>query len=82
MVLEKKLAGCVLEIKSESIFLWNNSIEKANEVLLIFKTLPEMSEQLKEFLKENHPYSIPFIAQVPIKINKEYLRWLEEINKN
>ncbi len=81
-VLKKKLAGCVLEFSSKSMFLWKGKIEEENEVLLIFKTTKQVSSKLKQFLKQIHPYEMPFIASVDVEANKEYLAWLEEINKN
>lgn len=82
-VLEQKLAVCVLELDSNSMFLWKGKIQEEKEVLLVFKTKNELTKRLIKRLKQIHPYDIPFIGILNVKANEEYLAWVdEEINKN
>jgi len=77
LILEEKLAVCVLELESKSKYLWKGKIESDTEALLAFKT--DRAEELKKRIKEVHPYEIPFIASIDIAdVNEEYLEWLKE----
>ena len=74
LMLEEKLAACVLELESKSKYLWKGEIESDVEALLIFKT--DRVEELKKRIKEIHPYEIPFIASIDVNVNKEYIEWM------
>ena len=76
IVLEEKLAVCVLEIDSKSKYLWKGKIESDVEALLVFKT--NKTNKLKKRIKEVHPYEIPFIASLDLNANKEYVEWMKE----
>ncbi len=77
-IINSRLAGCVNIINSvKSIYHWQGKVEKDNEELLIIKTREDLFEELKEFIKQNHPYTVPEIVALNVKdVNKEYLEWL------
>ena len=83
-LVENKLAACVNIVEGiNSVYFWQGNIEDDKEKLLIVKTKMELFEELKQFVKQNHPYSVPEIIAMPIILgNEEYLKWLEESTKN
>ncbi|MBU5690290.1 MAG: divalent cation tolerance protein CutA, partial [Candidatus Aenigmatarchaeota archaeon] len=78
--LSEKLAACILEIDSNSSFLWQGKIEEEKESILVFKTSDEKIEELKRFVEKNHPYTTPFIACFDLKnVNEKYRKWLKGV---
>jgi len=79
-LVENKLAACVNIIGGLiSIYYWQGNIEEDSEVLLIIKTRADKFEQLKEYVKANHPYTVPEIIAMPILLGSEdYLNWIDE----
>ena len=79
-IVKEKLGACVNYFKVNSIFEWKGKIESEQEYLLIIKTKEEKFEELKNFIREIHPYEVPEIISLRIeKGNKDYLKWIEEI---
>jgi periplasmic divalent cation tolerance protein len=77
-ILEEKLAACVQIHKIKSNYWWNGEIKCDCEYLLSIKTKAELFHDISEFIKQNHPYEIPEIIQIPIiSGSDEYLKWME-----
>jgi periplasmic divalent cation tolerance protein len=79
-LVEERLAACVNVIgPMKSVYRWKGNVEKAEEYLLVAKTLGERLEKLKEAVMSLHSYSLPEIIAVKIEGGSApYLRWLEE----
>ncbi len=77
-LIKEKLAACILEISTSSMYLWKNRIEKAGERLLVIKTLPALLQEAVKRLKELHPYEVPFIFAMTGSVNDSYLKWAEK----
>lgn len=72
-----KYAACVNIIPSAiSIYEWEGKIEKTQECLLIFKTAADKMPLLIQWLKQNHPYSLPAILSAEINTTKEFLDYV------
>jgi periplasmic divalent cation tolerance protein len=82
-LVENKLAACVNIVSGiNSVYFWQGNIEDDKEKLLIVKTKLNLFEELKQFVKENHPYTVPEIIAMPIIVgNEDYLNWLEDSTK-
>jgi periplasmic divalent cation tolerance protein len=76
-LVESKLAACVQILpKMTSIYTWEGKIEKADERLLLIKTLPERYEMVERFLLANHSYETPeIIAIAAERVSAGYLAW-------
>jgi periplasmic divalent cation tolerance protein len=73
----KQLAACVQYEQINSTFYWNARVEKAEETRMMFKTTVAQYSALEQFLKENHPYSLPAIFAVSIfQAEKNYQDWV------
>ncbi len=78
-LIKKRLAACVNISKISSIYSWKGKIEKTPEYIALFKTTQRKKKQLKEKIKETHPYEVPEIVELNVNsINKPYLSWLIE----
>lgn len=78
VLLKKKLAACFLVIPGvSSSYRWLGKIKKAEEVILLLKTLSKKFADIEQEIRTTHSYQTPMIAQIPVKaVNKEYLKWL------
>ncbi len=80
LLVERQLAACVNLLPGiESIYRWQGKVEKAGEVLGIFKTTEAVYPELREALEKAHPYDVPEIVAVrPQDVAPAYARWVRE----
>ncbi len=77
--LESRAAACANIIPAlESHYWWKGRIEKASELLILFKTDRRRLPALEKVVHEHHPYDTPeFVAQ-PLEWGSDrYLAWLD-----
>lgn len=77
-LLEGRLAACVSVVPGlESSYWWKDRIEKSHEFLLVIKTRRALREDVVQFVKDHHPYTVPETLFLPIDgASKAYLDWL------
>src|SRR3954468_8963924 len=75
--LKEKLVACANLIPGlESHYWWQNKMEAANEILILFKTTRRNVPALEKLILKAHPYDIPeFIALTPSAATPRYLNW-------
>ena len=76
----RRKAACVNIVPQiNSIFRWEDRIEKEEESLLIVKTRAGLFSDVVKLVKSIHSYYVPEIIALPIVDgNEEYLKWLGE----
>lgn len=79
-LVESRLAACVNVItKVESVYRWENTVQTADEWLLLIKTTSSNFEPVKEALRKLHSYELPECISVEITDAEEgYMKWLKE----
>jgi len=77
-LVERKLAACVNAVPGvSSVYWWEEKLHRAEEILLLIKTRAGLLPEITEFVKQNHPYSVPEIIVLDIPDGSEaYLNWL------
>ena len=50
----------------QSIYRWEGKLENDTEALMIIKTKLAKSAAVVEFVKANHPYSVPEVIFAPV----------------
>ncbi len=80
LALRNRLAACANLIpRLESHYWWRGKLERAHEVLILFKTTAAAAKKLEALVVKEHPYDTPeFILLSIIRGNKRYLRWCEQ----
>ena len=77
--LARGLVACAQLVAIDARYRWSGRVESADEVLVLFKTVPKRVGALFTFLSENHPYAVPEIAEVDVpRVAPAYLRYLAE----
>ncbi|PPC91729.1 MAG: divalent-cation tolerance protein CutA [Methylobacter sp.] len=79
LLIERHLAACVNILPGlTSIYRWQNTVETAQEHLLLIKSNRQGFPAIETLIKENHPYQIPEIIALPIENgSREYLQWID-----
>ena len=79
-LVEARLAACVNLLPGiESIYHWQGAVERAGEVLAVFKTTSAAWPAFASRLRELHPYEVPEIIAVrPERVAESYARWVME----
>lgn len=63
----------------ESIYMWNNQLETAQESKITMKARVQHFDSIKKIIKENCKYQVPEITFHFIEgANEEYLAWIRE----
>ncbi len=78
-IIENQLAACVNILNNvKSIYYWDGKIVEDEECLLFIKTTDLQLNELKEFIKRNHPYDVPEIVTINhLDVNTKYYNWLK-----
>lgn len=73
------LAACVNRFSIDSTYHWRGRLERAHEVVALFKTSPRALGALFEFLAQEHPYEVPDLFEIPVaRAHRPYLEYLAE----
>lgn len=76
-VLDRRLAACANSLSVASRYHWKGAVESADEVLVLFKTVPKRVGALFAFLKGTHPYEVPEVVELDVpRADAAYLRYL------
>lgn len=77
LLVERRLAACAQMFPIESVYLWQGEVHEEGEIALFIKSRAEMFDEVAAAIKENHPYEVPEIVQLPITDGlPEYLNWI------
>jgi periplasmic divalent cation tolerance protein len=82
-LVESKLAACVNILPAvKSIYRWEGEISKDDEVLMIIKTKESLQREVVDWIRRNHPYTVPETIFLPINAgNPAYLQWVLDNTK-
>ena len=80
-VVEARLAACVNLVPGVvSLFHWEGRVDRADEVLLVAKTVQSRADALRAGIAARHPYTVPEILVVPVEGgDPRYLAWVRSV---
>ena len=83
-LVNQKLAACAQILGPiESIYFWENKMEKTREWQCVFKTRKKLYPEVQKVILDLHPYKIPEIIMLPIlKGSKDYIKWIKTETKS
>ena len=75
-----RLAACVnILAPCQSVYRWNQAVERTAEIPLLIKTTAAAYPALEAAIRERHPYDVPEIIALPITAGlPAYLNWLAD----
>jgi periplasmic divalent cation tolerance protein len=79
-LVEARLAACVNILPGmRSIYRWQGQIERADEIVMIVKTMADREKAAIEAIRASHPYEVPAIVTLPaVGGFAPYLDWIAE----
>lgn len=78
-LLERRLAACVNVVgRIQSFYRWEDKLQRAEEYLMLIKTVRAREEQVRAAIRELHSYELPEMISISIDDgSSEYLKWVE-----
>jgi periplasmic divalent cation tolerance protein len=79
-LVENKLIACANIIDGiQSVFWWQEKVDRAQESLLVLKSRKSCFSKIVKTVKSLHSYEVPEIIALPIiGGSKDYLKWIDE----
>lgn len=77
-VVEERLAACGNIVPGvTSIYRWQGAVERADEVMIVLKTVPAAVERLTSRVAALHPYDVPEVIALPVTAGLDgYIDWI------
>ncbi|MCS7199920.1 MAG: divalent-cation tolerance protein CutA [Caldimicrobium sp.] len=78
ILLERRLCACVNIYNGvQSMYWWQGKLESSQEAIMIVKTREGLVEEAERAIRDNHSYTCPCIAKIPVEIPfKAFEEWL------
>ena len=79
-LLETRIAACVQCVpRVQSRYLWEGSVQTADEVLMVVKTFDDHVPSILSLLVDGHPYDVPeCVVSQMTRILPSYLDWMKK----
>ncbi|MDH7454511.1 divalent-cation tolerance protein CutA [Luteimonas composti] len=79
----ERLAACVNVLPGVgSVYRWQGRVERAEEVLLVIKTVRARLDALTARVVQLHPYELPEVVAVDLAGGlPDYLAWIEDATR-
>jgi periplasmic divalent cation tolerance protein len=79
LVNERLIACGNITAPVTSIYRWQGAVERADEVLVIIKTVESAVTDVTRRIGELHPYEVPEVLSLHVSTgNQAYLSWVDE----
>lgn len=78
-LVQERIVACAQIIPwIESVYMWNNQLETAQESKIVFKASAANYDKIKEVIEQNTSYEVPEITFTNIDGgNEDYLDWAQ-----
>jgi periplasmic divalent cation tolerance protein len=81
-LVERRLAACVNMLPIDSVYTWEDRVEEAAEILLLFKIKRADYTEVEQAIRALHDYETPEIIALPIEHGfAGYLDWIETVTR-
>ena len=78
-VLAERLAACVnILAPCHSLYRWNGTIERGEEVPALFKTTTILARRLADRIAALHSYELPVIETWPVAVAERVSGWIAD----
>lgn len=83
-LVDARLAACINILPGMiSVYRWQGSVERAEEVVMIVKTRASLAAAAMAAVKASHPYDTPALTVLPVETGDDgYLAWIRESTRS
>jgi len=80
-LIQHRLAACCSIIpKVLSVYFWENSVQKEEEIKVMIKTKKKNFSSIQKYIEKHASYEVPEILAVSISQGSlSYLKWMESV---
>ncbi len=76
---EERVAACGSWFPIRSAYRWKGGVEEEAEYHVTLKTLPDVADRARAWVRAHHPYEIPMIVRRSgAEAEPDYAAWVEE----
>lgn len=77
-LLNEHLIACVNYFPIESTYHWDGRLVNTQEIVTLYKTIPENLQAVQSMIEKNHKYDIPCIMKLAtVEANESYENWIQ-----
>lgn len=78
-LLNEWLIACANFFPIDSLYHWEWSINRSQEVVTLYKTINSHIDRVKLYIEQNHKYKIPCIMKIAeVSANESYENWIQD----
>jgi periplasmic divalent cation tolerance protein len=77
-IVEQRLSACANILPGMiSHYRWEGKLERAGEVVAIFKTRASLADEVRQAVRDNHSREVPAIAVIALEsVDRDYFGWI------
>lgn len=77
-LLHAHLIACANYFPIESTYWWDGRLTHSDEIVTLYKTIPENYEAIKKLIESKHKYTVPCIMKLAtVEANVSYEEWVQ-----
>jgi periplasmic divalent cation tolerance protein len=78
VIVEQRLAACANILPGMiAHYRWQGKLERAEEVVAIFKTRASLADEVRQAVRDNHSYEVPAVAVIALEsVDRDYFGWI------
>jgi periplasmic divalent cation tolerance protein len=83
VIVGQRLAACANIMPGMiSHYRWEGKVERAEEVVVIFKTRSSLADAVRQAVRDNHSYDVPAVAVIALEsVDRDYFGWILDSTK-
>ncbi|MDQ8726544.1 divalent-cation tolerance protein CutA [Bradyrhizobium sp. LHD-71] len=84
VIVEQRLAACANILPGMiSHYRWEGKVERADEVVVIFKTRASLADEVRKAVRDNHSYEVPAVTVIALEsVDRDYFGWILDSTKS
>jgi periplasmic divalent cation tolerance protein len=83
VIVEQRLAACANILPGMiSHYRWEGKVQRAEEVVAIFKTRASLADDVRQAVRDNHSHEVPAVVVIAAEsVDRDYFGWILDSTK-